>query len=168
MHPARMLRAVIPWLCAVLLAPSQSAQAAERTQAHSKEHASFTIVWNGFGLSLVVRNPTSASLCIQQRSLEGDSNRLLAFQGGKMFWSQAIREYAPGYPASGLYYVAPKRSTSVFGIDEQGLKLARGTYTFQLHVVWLNCEDLSATGSYRHGELKETIVRRRLNYVPFE
>jgi hypothetical protein len=84
-----------------------------------------------------------------------------------MLASQSNAEYPPGLPKAGLYYVAPKHSTSAFSLDEGGLKLAPGAYTFRLHVDWLKCADVSATGDYAKGQFATRSVWGTLRYLPF-
>jgi|SRR5579884_2285991 len=95
----------------------QAAEAAVGSSSHVAPEVSFTIVRGtplGMGLDLIVNNRTSAPICIPERSLKADSGSLVAYRGAKLFASQSNDEYLPGYPASGLYYVAPRHSTSTF------------------------------------------------------
>ncbi len=131
----------------VSTAAPHHACAANRVEAHSRgKGVSLVIVpgSGGMGLDLVVRNPTETSLCIPAASLSADSGSLVAHQGAQLFASQRNEEYSSkGYPGSARFYIASKRTTAKFLLDEGGMELAPGIYTFQADVDWLDCARLS-------------------------
>lgn len=120
------------------------------------------------GLDLVVRNSTHMSLCIPAASLSADSGSLLAHQGRRLFASQRNDEYPQGYPGTGRFYVASKRTTARFLLVEGGMELAPGTYTFQVHVDWLDCAKLSSEKSYTADQFTRRTVSATLDYTPFK
>jgi hypothetical protein len=166
-----MRRSAIIWLVVSLLIRAECAHAKATGYQHANDHNAIMLrIVPGplrSGLNLVIRNCANASLCIPERSLQADSGSLIAFKGSAIFASQRNAEYSPGYPKAGLYYVAPKHSTSTFTLEEGGLKLAPGAYTFRVHVAWMRCSDVSAVGNYTKGQFVTRTVRQTLNYLPF-
>jgi len=152
-------------------AASQTAHAANSRPAHrGNRGVSFAIVRGsgGMGLDLVIRNSTEGSLCIPVASLSADSGSLLAHQGPRLFASQRNEEYPQGYPGTGSFYIASKRTIARFALDEGGMKLAPGTYTFQVQVDWLDCAKLSSEKSYTEDQFTRRTVTGKLDYTPFK
>lgn len=150
---------------------TEPAHAAKQTLPHGRQSGvSLAIVRGsgGMGLDVIVRNSTEESLCIPVASLSADSGSLLAHRGARLFASQRNAEYPRGYPGTGPFYIASKRTTARFSLDEGGMELAPGTYNFRVHVDWLDCAKLSSENSYSAGEFTRRIVSGTLAYTPFK
>ena len=135
-----------------------------------EENIDFTLINGiaGMGLSLRVRNLTSATVCLPIPPLTGNSGSVRATLDGKEFASPENTEYPGTISGSGPFYMVSKKSTAIIPVDEGGLKLKSGRYLFSIRPAWMPCDLIDSAKSYPSGRFKTKLVRSSVMYQPFE